>query len=136
MALILAARSQAAPDPGAAAPANRKMLHLQRFRALFDRSFCTHKPVAFYAGELGITPTQFNRVCRRRLLRQHPVGKGTQSPRHTGAGGSGCPPGPAAKLSGEIASCWPTPGLLQSHTPAGKAACSRARCASVNATGA
>ena len=43
------------------------MLHLQRFRALVDRSFRTHKSVAFYAGELGITPTQLNRVCRELL---------------------------------------------------------------------
>ena len=67
MALILAARSQAALDPGAPGPANRKMLHLQRFRALVDRSYRTHKSVAFYAGELGITPTQLNRVCREVL---------------------------------------------------------------------
>jgi AraC family transcriptional activator of pobA len=66
-ALILAARSQVALDPGPPGPANRKMLHLQRFRALVDRSFRTHKSVAFYAGELGITPTQLNRVCREVL---------------------------------------------------------------------
>ncbi|MBE0619364.1 MAG: helix-turn-helix domain-containing protein [Burkholderiales bacterium] len=66
-ALILAARAQAAPDPGNPGPVNRKMLHLQRFRALLDRSFRTHKSVAFYAGELGITPTQLNRVCREVL---------------------------------------------------------------------
>ncbi|MBE0612888.1 MAG: helix-turn-helix domain-containing protein [Burkholderiales bacterium] len=67
MALILAARAQAALDPAACAPANRKMLHLQRFRALLDRDYRTHKNVAFYAGELGITPTQLNRVCREVL---------------------------------------------------------------------
>jgi AraC family transcriptional activator of pobA len=67
MALILAARSQAALDPRATAPANRKMLHLQRFRALLDRDYRTHKAVAFYAGELGITTTQLNRVCREFL---------------------------------------------------------------------
>ena len=67
MALILAARSQAALDPGDPGPANRRMLHLQRFRALLDRDYRTHKSVAFYAGELGITPTQFNRVCREVL---------------------------------------------------------------------
>ncbi len=66
-ALILAARSQAAQDPGAPGPANRKMLHLQRFRALLDCGYRTHKSVAFYAGELGITPTQLNRVCREVL---------------------------------------------------------------------
>ncbi len=67
LALILAARSQAAADPGITAPANRKMLHLQRFRALLDRDYRTHKSVAFYAGKLGITPTQLNRVCRELL---------------------------------------------------------------------
>ena len=67
MALILAARSQAALEPGAPGPANRKILHLQRFRALLDRGYRTHKSVAFYAGELGITPTQLNRVCREVL---------------------------------------------------------------------
>lgn len=40
---------------------------LQRFRALFDRNYRTHKPVAFYAGELGITLTQLNRACREVL---------------------------------------------------------------------
>ena len=69
MVLILAARSQAALDPASTAPANRKMLHLQRFRALLDRDYRTHKSVAFYAGELGITPTQLNRVCREVLGR-------------------------------------------------------------------
>ncbi len=44
-------------------PANRKMLHLQRFRALLDRGYRTRKSVAYYVGELGITPTQLNRVC-------------------------------------------------------------------------
>ena len=47
----------------------------------------------------------------------------------TGAGGSGTPPGPAAKVSGETGACWPTPGLLQSHTPPGNTACRRACCA-------
>lgn len=61
---------------------------------------------------------------------------GPQGPLDTGAGGSGCPPGPAAKVSGEIGSCWPTPGLVQSHTPSGKAACSRASWASLKVTGA
>jgi AraC family transcriptional regulator, transcriptional activator of pobA len=45
-------------------PANRKMLHLQRFRALLDRGYRTHKSVAFYAGALETTPTQLNRACR------------------------------------------------------------------------
>ena len=67
MALILAARLQAAREPSPTAPANRKMLHLQRFRALLDSEYRTHKSVAYYAGKLGITPTQLNRVCREVL---------------------------------------------------------------------
>ena len=54
----------------------------------------------------------------------------------TGAGGSGAPPGPSTKVSGETAACWPTPGRLQSHTPPGNAACSRANCAGEKTTGA
>src|SRR6266852_1259401 len=52
----------------------------------------------------------------------------------TGAGGSGRPPGPDTKVSGEIASCWPTPGLLQSHTPSGEAVCNRASCVALKVT--
>ena len=59
-----------------------------------------------------------------------------QGPYDTGGGGSGCPPGPAAKVSGDTASCWPTPGLLQSHTPPANTACSRAHWAALKLTGA
>jgi hypothetical protein len=54
----------------------------------------------------------------------------------TGAGGSGTPPGPSTKVSGETAACWPTPGTLQSHTPPGNVACSRANCADEKTAGA
>ena len=54
----------------------------------------------------------------------------------TGAGGSGTPPGPSTKVSGETAACWPTPGRLQSHTPPGKVAASRANCVDEKTTGA
>ena len=53
-----------------------------------------------------------------------------------GAGGSGAPPGPSTKVSGETAACWPTPGRLQSHTPPGKVAASRANCVDEKTTGA
>ena len=61
-------------------------------------------------------------ACRsRRTERPQAAAYG---PRDTGAGGSGsgCPPGPATNVSGETASCWPTPRLLQSHTPPGNTA--------------
>ena len=54
-------------------------------------------------------------------------GAGTAS----GAGGSGTPPGPPLKVSGETAGCCPTPGRVQSHTPSGKAICIRSHCAGV-----
>jgi hypothetical protein len=53
-----------------------------------------------------------------------------------GGGGSGTPPGPVANVSGEIASCWPTPGLPQSHTPPANAARRRVHCAGVKTAGA
>ena len=39
------------------------------------------------------------------------------------------------KVSGEIACCWPTPDLLQSHTPSGKTARTRSSCLAVRTTG-
>ena len=41
----------------------------------------------------------------------------------------------SAKVSGEMASCWPTPGLLQSQTPPGKTACILAIWAPVSVAG-
>src|SRR5207302_3692728 len=52
-----------------------------------------------------------------------------------GGGPSGSPPGPFSNVSGLTAGCWPTPGLLQSHTPSGKAAYNRASCAALNVAG-
>ena len=49
----------------------------------------------------------------------------------TGAAASGAPPAPALKVSGLTAACWPTPGLLQSHTPSVNTVCSRAHCGSL-----
>ena len=40
-----------------------------------------------------------------------------------------------SNVSGLTARCWPTPGLLQSHTPSGKAASSRASCGPLNVAG-
>jgi AraC family transcriptional activator of pobA len=65
-ALVFVARA-AASGRGAEGPSPRSLQHAQRFRALLDRSFREQRSVECYAGELGITPTQLNRVCREVL---------------------------------------------------------------------
>ena len=64
------------------------------------------------------------------------VSEQTQRDTEVGAAGSDCPPGPPLKVSGLTAACWPTPGLLQSHTPVENKACRRASCDALSAAGA
>ena len=44
--------------------ADRKTLHLQKFRNLVDENFRGNRQIDFYASKLGITTTQLNRICR------------------------------------------------------------------------
>ena len=46
-------------------PAARAMAHLQRFRAVVEKRFRDQPGLGECAAELGITPTQLNRICRR-----------------------------------------------------------------------
>jgi AraC family transcriptional activator of pobA len=46
---------------------SRSLQHAQRFRALLDRWFREQRSIGFYADQLGITPTQLNRICREVL---------------------------------------------------------------------
>ncbi|HET9207912.1 MAG TPA: helix-turn-helix domain-containing protein [Burkholderiaceae bacterium] len=64
---LLVALERAAPraEPQRAARGSRAAMHLERYRALVDRSFRTHPSLATLALQLGITPTQLNRVCRQ-----------------------------------------------------------------------
>ena len=66
-ALAFVARAAAAPQHAVHGVAPRSLQHAQRFRALLDRTFREQPGIGFYAGELGITPTQLNRVCREVL---------------------------------------------------------------------
>jgi AraC family transcriptional activator of pobA len=66
-ALLLTGRAIAAGLGHARAAASRTLQHAQRFRTLLDRWFREERSIAFYAGQLGITPTQLNRVCREVL---------------------------------------------------------------------
>ena len=63
---LLVALQRAAPrhEPQRAERGSRAAMHLQRYRALVDNSFRTQPSLAALAQQLGITPTQLNRVCR------------------------------------------------------------------------
>lgn len=59
------------PDPASRAatapPAARALVHVQRLRALVEARYRTHPTQAELAAQLGITPTQLNRVCQQVL---------------------------------------------------------------------
>lgn len=63
LALGRALPAQDAPAPGSAA-GSRAADHLARYRALVEARFRLQPRVAELAEELGITPTQLNRLCR------------------------------------------------------------------------
>ena len=67
MALLLTGRAIAAGLGQGRVAASRSLQHAERFRALLDRWFREERSIAFYAGQMGITPTQLNRVCREVL---------------------------------------------------------------------
>lgn len=52
-----------APSPQGA----RAMQHVQRYRALIEQRYRAQPPVSQAAAEIGITPTQLNRVCQQAL---------------------------------------------------------------------
>ncbi len=64
---LLVALARAAPrhEPQGAQRGSRAALHLERYRALVDASFRSQPSPAALAQQLGITPTQLNRVCRQ-----------------------------------------------------------------------
>ena len=67
---LLVALGRALPDDAPPAPGRapeRALAHVQRFRALVDERFRQQPTLAALAAELGITPTQLNRVCHQVL---------------------------------------------------------------------
>ena len=64
---LLVALQRAAPRDEArhAERGSRAAMHLQRYRDLVDASYRTQPSLATLARQLGITPTQLNRVCRQ-----------------------------------------------------------------------
>lgn len=65
MILVLFARWQSATEDRVAGDAPRRMLHAQGFRSAVDAFYRQQRDLDFYAANLGITPTQLNRVCRQ-----------------------------------------------------------------------
>lgn len=66
--LLLALARAAPPDtasPGAQPP--RALAHVQRLRALVEAQFRHQPTLAALAAEVGVTPTQLNRVCHQVL---------------------------------------------------------------------
>jgi len=63
----LAAEHQRAGAALRVAPAARAVVHVQRLRALVESRYRAHPTQALLAAELGITPTQLNRVCQQVL---------------------------------------------------------------------
>lgn len=64
---LLVALERAAPrqEPQRATRGSRAAMHLERYRALVDASFRSQPALSGLARQLGITPTQLNRVCRQ-----------------------------------------------------------------------
>jgi AraC family transcriptional activator of pobA len=65
--LVAVARAlPAAPSADTALP-ERALAHVQRFRALVETQYRAQPALPVLAAQLGITPTQLNRVCRQVL---------------------------------------------------------------------
>jgi AraC family transcriptional activator of pobA len=64
---LLVALERAAPrsEPQRAERGSRAAMHLARYRTLVDASFRSQPSLSALAQQLGITPTQLNRVCRQ-----------------------------------------------------------------------
>ena len=70
LALFVAVARALPPEaPPAAAPPERALAHVRRFRALVEAHYREQPALAVLAARLGITPTQLNRVCREVLGR-------------------------------------------------------------------
>jgi len=65
--LVAIHRAEVASAHSMQADANRSVHHVQAFQALVDAEFARARPMGFYAGTLGITPSHLNRVCKQVL---------------------------------------------------------------------
>lgn len=65
--LVEIARAEPAAASEGGSAGGRALRHVQAFRALVDAQFRRQPALALLAAQLGITPTQLNRVCQRVL---------------------------------------------------------------------
>jgi AraC family transcriptional activator of pobA len=63
--LIGIARLANATAPAAVRSNSRPARHFQHFQQMLESAYREQKEIAHYAGAIGITPTQLNRVCRQ-----------------------------------------------------------------------
>ncbi|APG94578.1 AraC family transcriptional regulator for P-hydroxybenzoate hydroxylase (plasmid) [Sinorhizobium americanum] len=63
---VLGLTARLAEEPGASEPAgeSENERRMERFDALLRQHYLDHRPTAFYARELGLSPTHLNRVVR------------------------------------------------------------------------
>ncbi|MEO6322408.1 MAG: helix-turn-helix domain-containing protein [Polaromonas sp.] len=64
---VQVARLDQAKAPAPLAVSLRKTGQIEKFRTLVNDNFKKHLPMAFYAGQLGVTPGQLSRLCREVL---------------------------------------------------------------------
>lgn len=65
--LVQVARITRTLAPAPESFSSRKAAHLERFRGLVESWFKSHRPLADYASELGLTIGQLTRICREAL---------------------------------------------------------------------
>jgi len=65
LSLLLVAVSRELDEKDAPSIGNRQRTHVQRFRGMIERSYRAPRTIRDYAGRLGISTTQLNRLCRR-----------------------------------------------------------------------
>lgn len=65
--LLLALGRLGGLHPSAPDGIPRSELHMRRFAALIEQSFREQRSIGHYAGRLGLTTTQLNRICRQVL---------------------------------------------------------------------
>lgn len=65
LVLIGIARLANTDQPAAARSSSRPARHFQHFQQLLESDYREQKEIGYYAGAIGITATQLNRVCRQ-----------------------------------------------------------------------
>lgn len=65
MLMIALGRTDGMSQAASGEPVPRSLAHARRFRGLIEQSFREQRSIRHYASQLGLTPTQLNRICRQ-----------------------------------------------------------------------